>query len=135
MTLNAGNGLDTSGTTVSRFVVWSSASLAGCAADDREGFGDFHGLTPLSLAGCADTLEQVLVRNTLGVLAHAWWPADAADVDAASHGLLNESVAVLGLGVRSTNGLIQIGTSTIGELIRLSTEDLMAVRNLRSEEH
>ena len=142
MGTNAGNGPHSPGITVSRFVIWSSASLGGCAANDQEWFAEFlrstgyktlldiHGLAPPSLAGCANALEQVLVRNNLGVLAHAWWPADTADADAASHTLLNESVAVLELGVRSTNGLIHLGVSTIGELIRLSTEDLIAVRNL-----
>src|ERR1035437_1018682 len=80
MGTNAGNGPHSPGITVSRFVIWSSASLGGCAANDQEWFAEFlrstgyktlldiHGLAPPSLAGCANALEQVLVRNNLGVL-------------------------------------------------------------------
>ena len=142
MTTNAGNGPHSPGITFSRFLIWGSGSLVCCAANDREWFTDFlssssyrtlsdiNGVSPISVGSPADELEHVLGRNSLGALAHAWWPTETENPDQTSPTLQNESVAVLKLGVRSTNGLIHMGLSTIGELLRLSTEDLMAVRNL-----
>jgi hypothetical protein len=75
-------------------------------------------------------LEKIVQRYDLGILAHAHWATDRSAKEAVPPSILDESVEILQLSVRSGNCLLHAGIATVGELFERSPEDLMRLPNM-----
>src|ERR1035438_5151431 len=134
--------MNTPSTTASRFVIWEGGSKTVLAAEDQEGLNDLlrqasleslqalHGVEAISLQGLTGEMERMLLRHDLGLLAHGYWPAPGNGSDVIPQHILDQSVEVLQLSVRSSNCLLHAGIATVGELIQKRTDDLMAIPNM-----
>jgi hypothetical protein len=132
----------TSGATISRFVTWESVRRQVVTAEDQSTLNDLlrqlgveslqglHGLEAPSDQGLARELEGILLRYDLGNLAHGYWPTNGSTEAAIPASLLDRSVEILQLSVRSSNCLFHAGIATVGELIQRSYDDLIRLPNM-----
>jgi hypothetical protein len=131
------------GAVSSRIVIWAGASLESCSPEDRAGLSelmnlrgaqslsDLHGLSLAELGAQADCFEKILDSTGLGQLVRIWWPGtpppNARNV---SRDPLSQSVSILDLSVRSANCLEHAGITTISELLRWTTDELLTIKNM-----
>ena len=128
-----------SAATISRFVVWASASLDVCGCEDAEDFrallrschctslGEIHGRKPDTFGSRAEGIETFLAGYDLGILARGFLPGASSD------GLYDGSdlpVTVLDLGRRASNCLEKARISTVRELLSWSPERLLRLPNM-----
>lgn len=128
--------------TISRFVFWEPVSrpirtvevqlivnelLQKLGVDSLQ---NLHGLEVDSLNGLPTEMGRMLLEHDLGVLAHACWTTHRSTESAIHESLLDQSVEILELSVRSSNCLLHAGIATVGELIQQSHSDLMRLPNM-----
>ncbi len=113
--------MNTPSTAASRFVIWEGGNKTVLAAEDQEALNDLlrqaglesfqalHGMEAISLQGLAGEMEKMLLQHGLGLLAHAYWPAPGNGSDIIPRRVLDQSVEVLQLSVRSSNCLLHAG--------------------------
>jgi hypothetical protein len=89
-----------------------------------------HGLKVDSAHQLTGEMDKTLQQYDLGVLAHAYWTTHRSTEEAVPQSILDESVEVLQLSVRSGNCLLHAGIATVGELFQRSSNDLMRLPNM-----
>lgn len=107
--------------TISRFVIWErppdftgiNPALASLLRETHiKALDIVHGQEPSHLGRNASEIKHLLERSNLGMLPHAWWPPREATPDS----LLDQSVDLLELNARSTNGPLAAGIRTVRDL-------------------
>ena len=128
--------------TISRFVIWEPVSRPIQTAEVQsivnellqklgvDSLENLHGFEVDSPNGLLTEMERMLLEYDLGVLAHASWTTHRSTESAIRESLLDQSVEILELSVRSSNCLLHAGVATVGELIQLTRNDLMRLPNM-----
>jgi hypothetical protein len=123
--------------TISRFVIWEPVyrPIRPVENESRvnellqklgvDSLQNLQGREVDSPNGLPTEMERVLLEYNLGVLAHAYWTTHRSTESAIHESLLDQSVGILELSVRSSNCLLHAGVATVGEVIQLTRNDLM----------